>query len=160
MLPLSAGAEKAFTETFYLAFVAYREARNQTLDCRAGVMWTLLNRAQRPSWWGRSIARCAVRKFQYSSLTDPRDRQLTVWPVEGEKAWFECLDLARHVYAGLVPHPMPGADSYHDVSIQTPATMATGRYCGQIGAIKFFDVDHDFESDLIAQAHDAANGVG
>jgi spore germination cell wall hydrolase CwlJ-like protein len=135
-----------------MALAIYREARGEQEIAQIGVGWTLKNRAQRPSWWGKTIDGCAYKAWQYSSLTDPHDRQLTVWGIAGIPAWETAWRIAGSILDGTYDHPLPGADSYHDISVPTPDAMATGRFCGQIGRLKFWDVDHDFEAAAIVAA--------
>lgn len=140
---------RTVTEQFLLGLTVWREARGETELGRVAVAHSVLNRVARPSWWGRDLCEVLGKKWQYSSLAAPGDPQLILWPRIEDHSWLECLTVAAQVLAGAVSNPVPGADSYHDVSIGTPATMATGRYCGQIGRLRFFDLDRDFESAAI-----------
>lgn len=155
MIPLTKDMLRLFTDTFYMAFVIWREARGETIEARTGVGFTLVNRAARGGWWGRSIDEIATKKWQYSSLTDPKDRQLVTWPAVKEQSWFEAVDIARQILGAEVTNPVPGADSYFDISIPPPKWTETARFCGQIGRLKFYDVDHDYEAGaLVAAAPD------
>jgi spore germination cell wall hydrolase CwlJ-like protein len=140
------------TRHFAAAVTAYREARDESELAQVAVIWTLRNRAEKGSWWGHSIDQCAFKKWQYSSLTDPHDHQLTTWGLAGEPAWETAWRLAGEVLAGEHAHPMPGADSYFDSSIAPPKWVPSARYCGQIGRLKFFDVDHDYEAPITGHA--------
>lgn len=129
----------------FLALVVWREARGESLTCRAGVAHSVLNRVQKPCWWGNSILSVVTKKWQYSSMTDPKDRQLTTWPIEEDASWKACLTLAADVYQGKVTNPVPGADSYFDVSIPAPKWATPDLFVMQIGRLKFYNIDRDVE---------------
>lgn len=133
---------------WYLAFTAWREARGEPRATKLGVMHVILNRVERPTWWGTSIEEVATKRFQFSALTLPGDPNLVKWPLLADASWAECIDVAQEVLDGMTSHPAPGADSYYDISLEpdnVPSWAAAARFCGQLGRIKFFDVDHDFE---------------
>lgn len=138
------------TERFLLGLVVWREARGEGNLGRTAVAFSVMNRVARPSWWGWDLCEVIGKKWQYSSLAAPGDPQLILWPKLTDRSWLECLTIAAQVLGGQLRNPVPGADSYHDISIDTPAAMATGRACGQIGRLKFFDVDHDYEQAAAA----------
>jgi N-acetylmuramoyl-L-alanine amidase len=133
----------------YAWLVVYREARGEPIGAQIAVVQTLLNRAARPKWWGKTIAECAVKAWQYSSMTDPHDPQLSrAWPTLGTEAGLGTARVADEVLRGAVANPMPGADSYYDDSIAAPAWTVGARFCGKIGKLNFYDVDHDFEAPV------------
>jgi spore germination cell wall hydrolase CwlJ-like protein len=133
----------------YAWIVAYREARGEPMPAQAAVVYTLLNRAQRPKWWGHSIGECAVKAWQYSSMTDPRDPQLSkAWPTLSTPAGLATARVADEVLRGAVANPFPGADSYYDDSITAPNWTVGARFCGKLGKLNFYDVDHDYEAPV------------
>jgi spore germination cell wall hydrolase CwlJ-like protein len=132
-------------DVVFLALVIWREARGESAEAMCGVGHAILNRVQRPSWWGRSVSGVLFKKWQFSSMTDPNDKQLTTWPIQDDKSWYPCLSIASAVLTGAVPNPVPGADSYFDISIPAPAWTSQARFCRKIGRINFYDVDHDYE---------------
>ena len=141
---------KRAAEITLLGLVVWREARGESLECRRGVAWSVLNRVMRPAWWGRDLLSVIRKKWQYSSMTDPKDPQLTTWPAADDRSWWECLEVAADVIDGRAVHPAPGADSYHDISIPAPSWAAQARFVRQIGRVRFYDVDHDFERQAVA----------
>lgn len=135
----------AMAERVFLALAIYREARGEPSLGKTGVAMSLLNRVRRPGWWGHDVLSVLFKKWQYSSLTDPNDRQLTVWPKRDDPAWKECLRIACDALDGILENPVPGADSYHDTSIAPPDWTCRARFVGAIGRLRFYDVDRDFE---------------
>lgn len=133
------------TDLVFLALVVWREARGEACEVRLGVACSIMNRVARPSWWGRDVLSVVTKKWQYSSLTDPKDRQLAIWPSPTEDSWRKCLELASDVLENKVRNPVPGADSYYDVSISPPNWADSARFVGQLGRIRFFNLDRDTE---------------
>jgi spore germination cell wall hydrolase CwlJ-like protein len=130
-----------------MALTLWREARGESAECVTGVAFCILNRVLRKSWWGNSIYSVITKKWQFSSLTDPRDKQLALYPSEGSLDWQRCLMIADKVINREIENPVPGADSYFDISIGDPKWTKDARFVKQIGRIKFYDVDHDYEKE-------------
>ncbi len=143
---------QASSDVTFLGLVLWREARGEEYECKLAVACSIMNRVNRPSWWGRTLLEVITKKWQYSSMTDPKDRQLTTWPRAYDDQWLECLRIAREVLMGHVPHPAPGADTYHDDSITTPASWGGPVLVRKIGHILFFNMDRDVEQDAIPPA--------
>jgi len=129
----------------FLTLTVWREARGEPVAVKAAVAHSILNRVNRPSWWGKDIMGVVFKKWQYSSLTDPKDPQLTTWPKADETAWQECLVIASNVMKGLLENPVPGADSYYDISIQAPYWAKDEAFVCQIGRVRFYNLDNDYE---------------
>ena len=129
----------------FLALVLWREARGEDKETQAGIAHVVLNRVKRPSWWGSDVMDVIFKKWQFSSLTDPKDKQLTTWPKARDKSWAQCLLLADDALAGTLKNPVPGADSYYDVSIPAPKWATKENFVSQIGKVRFFNLDHDIE---------------
>jgi len=130
-------------ERVILGLVVWREARGESDAGRAGVAFSVLNRVARPTWWGQTVLSVCARKWQYSSMTDPHDPQLTRWPLDLDASWWECLEIAAAAIEGRIENPVPGADSYHDTSIGAPKWATPDRFVRQIGHLRFYNVDRD-----------------
>jgi N-acetylmuramoyl-L-alanine amidase len=124
----------------FLALVIWREARGEIKDGQTGVAYVILNRVLNPGWWGNNVTSVLFQKWQFSSMTNPKDRQLTTWPREDDIAWQNCLNTANEVLSGRAKNIYPDADSYHDISISPPGWAVTAHYCGQIGRLKFYNI--------------------
>ncbi len=135
---------KASVDVTFLALVLWREARGEPHDCKIAVASSIMNRVMRPSWWGRTLLEVVTKKWQYSSMTDPKDAQLTTWP-RYDATFIECMEVARDVLMGRVASLTPGADSYYDVSIAAPHWATPGTFVGQVGRIRFYNLDRDVE---------------
>jgi len=135
--------EQSWIDTVFLAFVMWREARGETIICQTGVGYSVLNRVDNPKWWGNDVQSVIFKKWQYSSMTDPRDPQLTRWPSPQDKSWQQCFRVAVDVMSHNAINPVIGADSYFDVSIPNPKWATADKFVAQIGRIKFYNIDGD-----------------
>jgi len=134
-----------YSDKTFLALTVWREARGETKEVQAGIAHVVLNRVARPSWWGKDIMSVCFKKWQFSSLTDPNDRQLTTWPASSDPSWQQCLQVASDVVDGIVKNPVPGADSYYDISIPAPKWATAEVFVSQIGRVRFYNLDRYIE---------------
>lgn len=137
---------KRSCDLVFLALTVWREARGESDQAKLAVAYSILNRVTRPAWWGRDVQSVVFKMWQYSSLTDRHDRQLTTWPQSNDPSWEACLNASSVALAGSVEsNPVPGADSYYDTSIEAPAWTKSARFVAAIGRLRFWDVDRDYE---------------
>jgi N-acetylmuramoyl-L-alanine amidase len=138
-------------DVFYLALVTWREARGEPYLGQLAVAYSVMNRVERPAWWGDTVAKVVWKKWQYSSMTDPKDAQLAKLPTPyeaiGWQSWQNCLRAAQVAYNKESPNPAPGADSYYAVSIAAPRWADDKKFVCQIGAHRFYNLDSDHEKD-------------
>lgn len=128
-------------EKVCLAMVIWREARGETIEGKEAVASSIIDRVNKPAWWGKDVMSVIFKKWQYSSMTDPKDRQLTTWPQKDSVDWIECLRVADDAIDGRLISPVPGADSYHDTSIAPPKWATKEMFLRQIGRLKFYNTD-------------------
>jgi len=113
--------EQKNADKTFLALTVWREARGESAQVQAGIAHVILNRVRRPSWWGRDVMSVLFKKWQFSSLTDPRDKQLTTWPTSTDTFLAAVPENTPATFVdGQITNPVPGADSYYDISIPTP----------------------------------------
>lgn len=136
---------KKADNVIWLAFGTWRESRGESYECRLAVACSIMNRVNRPSWWGKDVLSVLFKKWQYSSLADPKDRQLTTWPLSLDPSWISCKEIAYDVLECAVANPVPGADSYFDDSIQAPKWATKETFVRKIGRVSFYNLDHDHE---------------
>ena len=130
----------------FLALTVWREARGEALDAKRAVASCILNRVHKPGWWGNDIMSVVFKKWQFSSLTDPKDPQLTTWPRSGDPSWTQALMVADAILNGIMSNPVPGADSYFDISITAPKWADDKLFVAQIGRLRFYNIDRDVEA--------------
>ena len=136
------------SDKVFLALAVWREARGESLDTQTAVAMSILNRVHKPCWWGKDIMSVVFKKWQYSSLTDPKDRQLTIWP-ENNAIWKQCLMVASDAIYGMAKDLAPGADSYFDDSILRPKWANDTNFVCKIGRLNFHNVDKDTEKGTV-----------
>jgi len=130
-------------ERVFLALVIWREARGESYVGKLAVAHSILNRVNRPSWWGNDLLSVLWKKWQYSSVTDPKDLQLTRWPLASDPTWNSSLLAACETLDGISPNPVQGADSYYDISIKPPYWATPETLVRKIGKLVFHNLDHD-----------------
>jgi spore germination cell wall hydrolase CwlJ-like protein len=133
----------------FLALVVWRESRGEAHIGKVAVACSILNRVARPSWWGNTVLSVVTKKWQYSSMTDPRDRQLTTYPTDADPTWMECMQVARDTIAGTVTNPVPTADSYYDISISPPNWATPETFVAAVGRLRFHNLDRDIEKPAL-----------
>lgn len=129
----------------FFALVLWREARGEDHQTKVAVACSIRDRVRHPKWWGTTYYSVLKKKWQYSSVTDPKDRQLTAWPEETDAVFEECLRIAGDVMDDKLPHPLKGADSYYDLSIPPPAWATEEKKVGQLGRLIFYNIDGETE---------------
>lgn len=133
-------------DLIFLALTVWREARGQKRDCQLAVAYSILNRVEHPKWWGKDICSVVFARLQYSSMTYKGDVQLTTWPVNSQDpSWLSCLSASQAAINKTEPNPVPGADSYYDLSIPPPNWAEPKMFVARLGRIRFFNVDRDVE---------------
>ena len=133
-----------------LAITLWREARGEGYAAQVGVAMSMMNRVAKPSWWGSDIEEVLTKKWQYSSMTDPADGQLTKWPKTSEPVFQNCLEIASRAVAGTLQGGFRGADSYYEDSLQGDARPKWAkehpeRFVGKLGKLNFYNMDMDVE---------------
>ena len=134
-----------YADVTFLALTVWRESRGESRQVQDGVAHAIMNRVQRPSWWGNDIMSVVFKKWQFSSMTSPNDPQLTTWPTVADPSWTQCLQVASDVAGGFSKSLAPGADSYYDISISAPKWATGDTFVVQLGKIRFYNLDHDIE---------------
>ena len=136
-----------------LALTIWREARGESYVGKVAVANCVMNRVLRPCWWGDDLWSVLTKRYQFSSITDPKDSQLTLYPNKKHpdwESWEACLEVAEFAVKGSLWIEVPGADSYFDESIPAPYWTKTARLVEKIGRLYFYDVDHDYEREVLS----------
>lgn len=139
---------RAACDLTMLALTIWREGRAESYEGKVAIAYSILNRVERPTWWGHTLLEVVTKRWQYSSITDPRDPQLTKWPTSYDKVWLECLGVASGALSHILANPAPGADSYYATYIKAPKWATDDKFVVQIGGHRFYDLDSDVERNL------------
>lgn len=123
----------------FLALVLWRECRGESREGKVAVAHSIMNRLASPSW-GNTLMNVLFQRLQYSSMTHSQDPQITNWPLDSDKSWQECLEIASDVLEDKIASNVEKADSYHDISISPPSWATPQSFIKQIGRLKFYRV--------------------
>lgn len=134
----------------FLALVVWRESRGEIYTAKLAVAFSIMERVKHSKWWGNDLYSVIFKRFQYSSMTNKGDPNLVAWPTMTDPAWVDSMQASVAALAGSVKNPAPGADSYFDTSIAPPVWAKPEQFVIQIGSLRFYNLDRDFEQEAIA----------
>ena len=102
-----------------MARTIWGEARNQPYLGKLAVAWVIRNRADKPSWWGKTIVGVCLQKYQFSCWldSDPNYKLLRAVTIE-DRAFRDCMRAAMEAYDRGGKDPVQGATHYH--TLDTP----------------------------------------
>lgn len=103
------------------ALTMWRENRGGGTQGMQSVLNVLMNRAQKR---GTDVYAEAVRRLQFSSMTDEGDPNLILYPTDGDAEWQEALALTAQAAAGTLADITGGATHYYATSMTTPPSWA------------------------------------
>ena len=103
------------------ALTMWRENRGGGQEGMTSVLNVLMNRAKAR---GTSVYTEAVRAKQFSSMTEPGDVNLVLFPQAGDQEWQEALALAAQASAGTLEDITGGSLSYYAESMKEPPYWA------------------------------------
>ncbi len=111
-----------------VARTVWGEARGCGSAGMQAVTNVIVNRADHPSWWGRSLTGVCIQPWQFScrNAGDPNLPKLLAVTV-ADPQFLIAVGLAVHAVAGNLPDLTGGADSYYALSMgMAPDWAATG----------------------------------
>ncbi len=121
-------------ERVLLALCCWREARGESIQAQRGVIWTILNRAAKPSWWGKDIVSVILAPSQFSSF-NKSDPNSLLFPSNVDVVFREIVLLA----ADPGDDPTGGATSYNSLPMDNqPSWAAEMTKTCDIGAFHFY----------------------
>ncbi len=106
-----------------LARLLYGEARGASREVKYAIANVVLNRAERPCWWGRNLREVILAPRQFSCFNpDDVNRHKLADPLRYERreVWQECYAVAHEVLSTERRDTTRGATHYFDSSIATP----------------------------------------
>lgn len=109
-----------------LALTMIGEARSQGIDGMQDVGHTIINRANHPSWRGKTVMEVCLKPWQYScwNENDP-NRGFLIGIPKTDPLYNKALDLSANLIAGKLPDTTNGATYYFKVGSPIP-TWAVG----------------------------------
>ncbi len=119
-----------------LARTIWGEARGEPLEGKVAVAHVILNRARIGGWWGDTIERVVLRRWQFSvwNRGDPNRPKMLVVDLS-DSAFRDSMYAALGAVQERIPDNTEGATHYHATSITPPrwapkleATVTIGRH--------------------------------
>ena len=136
-----------WSDIIFLALTVWREARGEPYVAKLAVAYSILERVAHPKWWGSDVMSVVSKRLQYSSMTHAGDPNLIVWPQASDPSWSDSVISAIAATIKGAPNPVTGADSYFDTSIEPPAWAKPEQFVAQIGRLRFYNLDRDYEKE-------------
>lgn len=136
---------ESLSEIELMTVCIYGEARNQSLDGMLAVASVIINRANRPSWWGRDIKGVILSPWQFSCFNE-NDPNRTI--LEDIAAGFQarlrkssvlrrCYWIAKGAMEGFLSSNVGMATHYHTRQV-SPNWKEKLRRITQIGNHIFY----------------------
>lgn len=121
-----------------LARTIYGEARGESFEGLKAVANVIINRVDKPCWWGDDIVSVCKKKYQFScwNANDPNKEKLEKITAK-DKRFKDCLRIARDVIAGSIEDNTNGATHYHTKSIM-PYWVKDNKPCADIDNHLFY----------------------
>lgn len=91
------------------------EARGEPVEGQVAVSWVIRNRAENPSWWGKTPADVCFHKWQFScwNATGDQSQACRLEALKPDDSAYERIALVvKSVFVGLYPDPTHGATHY------------------------------------------------
>ncbi len=110
------------TDLDTLARTVFGEARSEPYAGQVAVAWVVVNRAAKPSWWGRTIEEVCKRPSQFScwNYNDPSRPKLLAATLE-DHHFLRAYGVAALVMTNTIPDPTQGATHYYASYIPKPS---------------------------------------
>lgn len=119
------------------ALCIYREGRDEVWDCQRGIAWVILNRVDKPSWWGHDIQSVILCPWQFSSF-NPGNPEQNTWPANTDGRLIEARKVVALVSSGTDTDPTQGAVNYYATTIAPPSWTQKMIFTTQLGNTRFY----------------------
>lgn len=126
--------------TDIMARTIYGEARGEGERGMMAVACVILNRAKKPSWWGKDIDSVCKAKWQFSCW-NPNDPNLPklLSVTKADPSFADACAIAAEADAGKLQDITNGATHYFVTKMKNPPRWAAGRTpCAVIGSHSFY----------------------
>lgn len=106
-----------------VARTVYGEARGEPNLGKTAVAHVILNRVKHGGWWGNTIQRVCLKKYQFSCWLKDDPNLPKILAVDASDSVFgTCLSIAEDAILGRSCDPTNGADSYLVTGLKTAWT--------------------------------------
>lgn len=122
-----------------LAKTVYGEARGESQVGQEAVAFTVLNRIEKRSWWGRDIIGVCKYPWQYSCWNSNDPNSVILNTMSGnDSRLVPLLDVTRRVLTGQAQNPIGKATHYYADYIAAPSWVPAGTFVTKIGRHLFY----------------------
>jgi N-acetylmuramoyl-L-alanine amidase len=132
-----------FSDREIVARTVYGEARGEGPVGQAAVTWVIRNRADHPSWYGRSLREVCLKgtpggQHQFDCWDDNDPNRAKILALSSDDPALQGIQaIVDDVLAGKIPDPTGGAIYYHTKAVTTRFD-ATRVQTAEIGHQVFF----------------------
>jgi N-acetylmuramoyl-L-alanine amidase len=120
-----------------LGLCIYREARGEGFLGKRGVGCVVRNRVEARTYFGHDYASVILKPYQFSSF-NANDPNASVWPIDGESVWLECLAEANDVLGGCEDLTFGALFYYSPPLTAPPRAWGNVIATAHIGRLDFF----------------------
>lgn len=99
------------SDYFMTATALWKEARGEGESGMVAVGCVIRNRVNRK---GSTYYTECIRKWAFSSITDPKDAQLAIWPAESDPLWQKAQVIAADIIEGRRQDVTGGSTLYYN----------------------------------------------
>lgn len=104
----------------------WREARGEGLLGKRGVAHVIINRVDRPGWWGHDVRSVILKPYQFSSF-NASDPNADKWPADDDSALPDCVQAAQGAFSATPDEDVTsGATFYFSPPLIAPPVKAWG----------------------------------
>ena len=131
------------TDEDILARTICGEARGEGEQGMQAVANVIMNRTDKPGWWGTTIKDVCLKPYQFScwNVDDP-NRPIILNLDENYSIYNDAMAIAQNASNGSLPDITDGATNYYAKGIPEPKWAAGKTPCAVIGNQLFFnDID-------------------
>lgn len=122
-----------------LARTLWGEARGEGQLGMQAVACVILNRANKPRWWGHDIGSCCLKPYQFSCwLADDPNLPKMHAVTTADPAFVQAVSIARLASKGALSDVTHGADSYYAAGTPVPAWSIGRTPVAVIGHHRFY----------------------
>lgn len=109
------------TDTMLLARLIYGESRGKSDELKIAVAYSVLNRVEKDSWYGKTLREVMLKRKQYSCF-NPNDPNFVKvkdpYKFENPRVWKKCYNIAEKVLSKEVEDPTNGSTHYHTDTVK------------------------------------------
>jgi len=121
-----------------LTMAVWGEARGQSYGAKLAVAHTIINRANKPCWWGRTLKQVLLKPYQFSIFNKDDVNYGKLLYADECKAWPACVDAVQKALVSREVDPTKGATHFFSGSrLPSWATSPKLKVTRRVGGFTF-----------------------